>query len=390
MALNLSRNTRVWVSTVNTGGVEHDNTNTWEVGVQDGYSYSQSMTSTDITVDEAGPAPVRGSKRFNDALDPVDWSFTTYVRPFKLPASHAEAELQGRFQLVDGLLWHSLASGSTPDLIDSDANQSPPIYGEKSDGTNTKSFVVKFTDNSYHQLTKLYIFLKVDNSIFRIDNAQVNTVDLSVDIADITQTNWSGQGTDLVLLEAAPAFMAHAGLDIVTATGGIVENSYVRIPVTADYLINKYTIMDLTSSISGSSVIYSVPITGATLTISNNITFLTPSTLGKVDTPIGSFTGTFEVSGSIECYMNDKLNGSRDLFKHLAASRAVTNASNIVFHIGGKLSTPRIEIAIPAAHLTVPELSIDDVISQSMEFKGIPATNDMNDGLEVNFKFIAS
>lgn len=378
------------MSTVGTGGIEHNNTNTWEVGVQDGYSYTQSMTSTDITVDEAGPAPVRGSKRFNDALDPVDWSFTTYVRPFKIPVGHAESALQNRVQLVDEILWHAIASGSAPNVVDSDSNQQPPIYGEVFNVDKTKGFVVKFSDNSFHQLTKLYIFIKVDNSVFRIDNAQVNTVDLSVDIADIAMTNWAGQGTDLVLLDAAPSFMSHSGLDIAVAASGIIDNSYIKIPVSADYLINKYTILDLTTNVSGSSVVYNVPITGASLSITNNITFLTPSTLGSVDKPIGSFTGTFDVSGSIDCYMNDRPNGSKDLFKHLAASRSVSNSANLVFHIGGKLAAPRIEIRIPTAHLTVPEISVDEVISQSMEFKGIPSTVDMNDGQEINLLFVPS
>ena len=55
--------------------------NTFRIGVLDGYSFSQGSESTDVTINEAGSAPNRGSKRFNDSLPPAEWSFGTYVRP---------------------------------------------------------------------------------------------------------------------------------------------------------------------------------------------------------------------------------------------------------------------------------------------------------------------
>ena len=57
--------------------------NTFRIGVLDGYSFSQGSESTDVTINEAGATPNRGSKRFNDSLPPAEWSFGTYVRPFK-------------------------------------------------------------------------------------------------------------------------------------------------------------------------------------------------------------------------------------------------------------------------------------------------------------------
>ena len=57
--------------------------NCFRIGVLDGYSFSQGSESTDVTINEAGAAPNRGSKRFNDSLPPAEWSFATYVRPFK-------------------------------------------------------------------------------------------------------------------------------------------------------------------------------------------------------------------------------------------------------------------------------------------------------------------
>ena len=49
--------------------------NTFRIGVLDGYSFSQGSDSTDVTISEAGAAPNRGNKRFNDTLPPAEWSF---------------------------------------------------------------------------------------------------------------------------------------------------------------------------------------------------------------------------------------------------------------------------------------------------------------------------
>ena len=79
MAINLSRNTKMYVSTVNT---EFSNSNTFEVPVLDGYSFSQDVETQNITLSEAGCTPARGQKIFNTALNVVEVEFPTYVKPY--------------------------------------------------------------------------------------------------------------------------------------------------------------------------------------------------------------------------------------------------------------------------------------------------------------------
>jgi hypothetical protein len=86
MALNLIRNSRVFFTTNltssnNVAATGFLNTNTFELQVQDGFSFSQNTGTETITLNEAGSAPVRGQRSFNTSLDPVDWSFATYIRP---------------------------------------------------------------------------------------------------------------------------------------------------------------------------------------------------------------------------------------------------------------------------------------------------------------------
>ena len=115
MALNLSRNTRVFFTTnVNaTNGILTDantgftSSNTYELQVLDGYSFTQGTNSTAITISEAGNTPTRGSRNFNTALNPVDFSFSTYIRPLKASGTNVTA--------IEGVLWNALTSATAVD-----------------------------------------------------------------------------------------------------------------------------------------------------------------------------------------------------------------------------------------------------------------------------------
>ena len=109
-SFNLVRNTRVFFTT-NVGllsGIANAvlatgmlPANTVELQVLDGYSFKQGTQTANIQLKEAGDTPVRGQRTFNTSLDPVDFSFSTYVRPTTL-SSKATAE--------EKVLWNALTS----------------------------------------------------------------------------------------------------------------------------------------------------------------------------------------------------------------------------------------------------------------------------------------
>lgn len=379
MSINLSRNTRLWVSTVTTG---HNSANTFEIPVQDGYSLSQAVSTTDVSLEEAGPTPVRGSRRFNESLDPVEWSFTTYIMPYTQG---------GKTYLVDMLMWHGLAVKK--EIAPGFDTITKPVFG------NATKLSVSFEENSAHVLFPLNLYFLIDNQMYLIENAQVGQVEIGMDISDIATAAWSGQATGYKAI-ATPAFALTAGGVYNSATP--VANSYVAIPANKKYLINRLTIMDLNADVApGANDAYNIPITGASLTINNNITYLTPSTLAEVDKPIGSFTGTFQVSGSIDAYLRSTGGdgtagtpyGSAELLDHMlvGGTGAVTNAANLVLHLGGKaIGDPACVITLPSAHLSVPEFSVEDVVSTSMEFMGVTTDVGMASGLEVFIDFYAA
>lgn len=118
MAYNLSRNSRVFVTTnlstasgqtIATGGTSvaagqilasgMSNTNTWEIQVLDGFKFSQAAATVNIQIKEGGATPTRGQRSFNSALNPVDISFSTYIRPRKN---------SGQTTSEERILWNAL------------------------------------------------------------------------------------------------------------------------------------------------------------------------------------------------------------------------------------------------------------------------------------------
>lgn len=114
-AFNLVRNTRVFFTT-NVGllsGVSNAvlatgmiPANTVEIQVLDGFSFKQGTQTANVQLKEAGDTPVRGQRTFNTSLDPVDFSFSTYIRPVTV-SSKATAE--------EKVLWNALTSALSID-----------------------------------------------------------------------------------------------------------------------------------------------------------------------------------------------------------------------------------------------------------------------------------
>ena len=51
---------------------------------------------------------------------------------------------------------------------------------------------------------------------------------------------------------------------------------------------------------------YDINITGGSITIANNVTYVTPETLGVIDKSIGSFTGARTITGNFDLLLRHK------------------------------------------------------------------------------------
>lgn len=134
---------------------------------------------------------------------------------------------------------------------------------------------------------------------------------------------------------------------------------------------------------------YNLTITGGSISISNNITFLTPETLGVVNEPLGHVTGTRSISGSFTCYLDGSLMGSSELFADIVDEREVTNSFNLSFRIGagGTDAKPQIRFNLPKCHLEIPTHNIEDIVSLETNFHALPS--DYNAADEVSVSYLA-
>ena len=376
--------------------------NTFKLGVLDGYSFSQGSDATDVTISEAGAAPNRGSKRFNDSLPPAEWSFQTYVRPFKHGTNSHRSS--GTHDMVENILWAAIAGKD--------------ITGGSESGTSATAVTcdatdadVSFARSDHHELLKLSIFFALENTTYRLNECQVNQAEIDFSIDGIATISWSGNATTIDQVSTAVEDPSKAitvvtdGTETISSASTYTE-AYNYVDTTApsdgDYLRNKLSTLSLTHTKNASGILevgasdstttYDINITGGSLTIANNITYVTPETLGLVDVPVGSFSGARQVSGSLTMYLDTKANGSNSLLSDLtAATDLVNNAFDMsLFMGGGSSSTPVVEFDLPKAHLQIPTIETADIISTTVEFAAQGTDLLTGDEMTVKYKGLTS
>lgn len=370
MALNLLRNARLFVSTVGTqGAASLTKSNTWEIPILGDFSFSQATETQDIGITETGSAPTRGMARFNTALNPVEWSFSSYMRPY---VNYHATPASERVRCMERILWHGLVSDNTVDWT------TGPVA---SGASKTDPFTIAFTDSNVHKFTELFFYIKADNYWYMIKKVQVNQAEIDFSIDTIGQITWSGFGTTMegITDVTADAYFAVGATAVCEYSSPLVANDAVSdVGTKADFIIQRYTSLVITDNRSTgghSSQAYTLPITGGSLTINNNITYLTPETLGVVNTPVGSFTGSRDISGSATVYLRTGAAGDAgDLLNDLLGfTSETTNTFKVELKAGGTVA-PYVFFDIPHAHLTIPTVDVQDVLSATIEFKALPYT----------------
>ena len=377
-----SRDTKVYMTPAGSTAVM------WEIPVLDGFSFSQATNTSEITLNEMADAngkSRRSRQMFTDSYAPAEWSFSTYMRPFgAVPAGSGDiwepsGSISGNPQhAVEEALWayfvgattFTLGTGSTasawtgPDL-DGGSPASPytPITN------NDTNFIVDWTASEVAALGTFDLYFEMGgassgtNLTYKIEGCVVNSASIDFDIDGIATINWSGMGK----------IISESGADKPTPTKLIAEGT----TTTSNFIRNRLT--SLTAATGGSGLFnasYDLVLTGGNITMENNITFLTPETLGVVNQPLGNVTGTRSVSGNFTCYLNNDTGKSAELFEDIIESTSViTNDFDLTFNIGGS-NSPKVAVQMPNCHLEVPTHSMDDIISLDVNFHALPASID--------------
>ena len=370
MADNLffSRDTRVIVSDRHASSVTY-----WEIPVLDGFSFSQATNTSEITLNEmeaAAGGSRRGRRMFNDSYAPAEWSFSTYARPFTSAAGATLGwEVSGaaaNMHCVEEALWAALVANET---FTKSAGTSPAVNAEWANGnvqSTTSGLTIGFGGSNVSNLKVLDIyfvmgqgtFAEGTHTIYKLDGAVVNSAGIDFDLDGISTINWAGFASMITEVQALPTVTINEGYK---ATNNFIRNRLTTLTATAT----------TAESIVGT---YTLTLTGGSLNFENNITFLTPETLGVINQPIGHVTGTRNIGGSFTCYLSNSTAASADLWEDLIESdETITNDFNLVFDIGGA-SSPTIKVTLPTCHLEIPTHSIEDVISLETTFHALPST----------------
>jgi hypothetical protein len=350
MSFNLIRNSRVFFTTnvnTETGVVASSGflaTNTRELQVLDGFSFSQNTTAETVTLNEGGAAPVRGQRSFNTALEPVDFSMSTYIRP---------ADGGTNITAEEGVLWNALLS---TDAIGGTA----PAWTE---GVSYATVVA--TNSNSHQLQKFGLIIVIDGVSYIIDNCALDSATIDFGLDAIAMVAWAGKGA---ILRQVSGLTATTGTTV-TFGGGISGTAKGK-NTTAPFIANKLSTLTIEDGINGTGTAYNVAITGGSLTIANNLTYLTPANLGVVNRPFTYFTGTRAISGSINAYLRAGATNTAGLLADMLAGSTtdVDPAFAIEINVGGAANATRVSFNMPATVLTIPTVATEQVISTTINF----------------------
>jgi len=366
MALNLIRNSRVFFTTnVNSAGVVQTTgltkTNTYEIQVQDGFSFSQNTTQETITLNEGGATPIRGQRSFNTTLEPADWSFNTYVRPkFEEGATSSPSpDADDYINAEESVLWNALAGTGA-------------IGGAGAGWTSTVGLTpvstVAFGNSNAHQLQKFGLIIVFEAVAYAIDNCAIESASIDFGLDAIASIAWTGRGTAMRQLSAVTVADDAANGEV-DFTGGLTGSAKIK-DTNAKYIANKLSTMSLSrTTFQGQGAkTYTVALTGGNLTIANNLTFLTPANLGVVNQAVTYFTGTRAITASVTAYLKTGTNESSTLLNDLLASSAGDDENQFActIELGGSTNSNKVVLDMPFTMVGIPSITSEQVISTSI------------------------
>lgn len=309
-------------------------------------------------------------------------------------------------------------------------------FGDVVSQGDANSNVINFGQSNRSVLAtcNLYFVMETNTTnpmVYKLEGAAINEASVDFDVDGIATINWSGFASNILDMQskgfvhsvatsqAAPSLSQVFGVVSGTQKFGelvynrtedgrlyllvsgnlasdvrvsssvaesaatdattVVASKTTAVDSTATFIRNRLTQLTVenNSTTNGLDSSYSMTLTGGNITFSNNITYLVPEELGKVNVPIEHVTGARTVTGSYTCYLtfntNSNAGTSSDFYNDLTTAGVgldlVVNDFRVEFQIGGNVAdTPRLNLTIPKCHIEVPAHSVEDVISVETNF----------------------
>ena len=426
-SLNLQRNSEVFFSTVDILGTTSGSAsvavamtpaNTWKLEVLAGFAATSTSATQDITSLESGLSPDRSQQRFNTAINPVDWNIQVYMRPTGVETTGAANGTTAKTNesgntkpLADWYMWQALTSST---LAAAKSQVAATRVAEQSiwqtGGTLKTNTIaagtrVHASTSNWAVAPEYFMYFKLDNVIYQVDKATVNSASVDAGIEDIAAVTWSGFGTTMKELVGAPRDIAVATFGGIKNAGGtaVVGNSSVVMGAASSYHpFNTMNVAGVTttnafiknrlSSIEfhhkatagASDEKFTFPVTSMNFEYNNNITYLTPEQISALNEPIGQFSGSRAVSGSTTMYLRagdlESAGFLRNISEDTRTNSAQTSNANVI--IGGA-TAPYVAFQMNAAQFSFPSIQTEDVISMSVDFMAQETSANKGDGGEV-------
>jgi hypothetical protein len=334
---------------------------------------------------------------FNDALEPAEWSFTTYMRPNNDGTSVDEALWANMLGDVyyDGSDWQTVSTTPNGPVTRTGASQTVVFDTEDSNYVQLGRFDLFFVLGACGDTANSSYSQANGQTIYKLSDCVVNSAAIEFDIDGIAQITWSGFGTQITQLATAN-MSTNLTTTGISSTKNFIKNRLTQLTVVPGAVGAAVTNQD-TDVANEFDAQYYLTLTGGSISFENNINFLTPEELCKVNVPIGHVTGTRSISGSFSCYLDDSQlqadgssagSTSSKLFKDLVDDEArgvVQNDFNLVFDVGGTAGIPRVQFNFANAHLEIPNLNIEDVISLETNFHALPTSLDGADEAVITY-----
>ena len=422
--------------------------NTQEIQVLDGFTFSQNTNADTVTISEAGVAPVRGQRSFNTSLAPVDFSLSTYIRPANATTSITAEEsvlwnalfstnaistantisvtgvsgatyaflngtgtvtlagtsmslgsivagdwvtISGLSHATDGTILNSSAQiVGTPTSSEIKLELAAPKAGGAAISSITAATTVKLYKSAWapvaatysvvtsagsntNQLQKFGMIFIVDSVTYVVDNCAMNQVMIDFGLDAIATAAWTGQGTQL---------SQSATITASTLSSATAKN------ISAPFITNKLSTvsMSLVNALGSASAgtTYAVALTGGSITINNNISYVTPANLGVVNLPATYYTGTRAITGTLNAYLKtgSGVGSTGQLLADMlaAASSAVEPMAAISIAIGGNGNATKVVLDMPSVTFSIPTVDVQQVVSTSINFtaEGYTASSTAN------------
>ncbi len=312
--LYFSRDTRMFLQFRNTT----DNTELaadlgkgalWEIPVLDGYSFSQTTNTSEITLAEmesSAGISRRGRRMFTDSLAPAEWSFSTYIRPFKSLAGSVASGVKAadganEVHAIEEALWASMFGA---DKYDSSAfdfvRNVQPVSGSETDviapGANNSVITIQESNRSALHSFVLYFLIDTDTTnplLYRMPEAIVNEVTVDFDVDGIATLNWSGFAKEIQ--DRTANVKTNAGTTVTVANAhGTGENLAL-----GDIIIdtNNSRAVHIATNVSSTNATILQAIDESTTSTSNfirnRLTAVDIETADGADKVSGTFPGSF-------------------------------------------------------------------------------------------------